>query len=86
VNHAGAIVGGVIGGFAFLLCVVVMVTVLYRRKNKKIVEEFIPLENKSITAVTDIVVKARLGGGHFSDVYKGEWQVGGDWGVILRCC
>ena len=35
-------------------------------------------ENKDsvkITTIKDIKVGKRLGGGNFSDVYKGEWQV-----------
>ena len=42
-------------------------------------EEIIPPKERQPTAkmtvISDIVVKNRLGGGHFSDVYKGEWQV-----------
>jgi Na+/glutamate symporter len=32
-------------------------------------------KDPKLTVITEIKVKNKLGGGHFSDVYKGEWQV-----------
>ena len=37
--------------------------------------EMVP--TNTMTVISDIKVQKRLGGGNFSDVYKGEWQVNG---------
>jgi hypothetical protein len=81
-----AIAGGVFGGLGFLLCIALIAFLVIRRRNRKSIkntpekapEDPIPMQTiiePKITKITDITVKKRLGGGHFSDVYQGEWQV-----------
>jgi hypothetical protein len=67
-----------VGGFLVLVGLIVGI-LLRRRKNKKKFPTKIPLEDAKkresvMTVIKDIKVLNKLGGGHFSDVYRGEWQ------------
>lgn len=82
-NNMGAVIGGIVGGVLAVVFVAILVAfILRRRRNKAKSENDVPLQEKKksretakITVLKDVVVLNKLGGGHFSDVYKGEWQV-----------
>jgi flagellar biogenesis protein FliO len=83
--NIGAIIGGVVGGF-FVILLLIIALIYYKKKQRKSPEpsQEVPLQNISVekpptdskmTVIKDIQVKHRLGGGNFSDVYLGDWQV-----------
>ena len=77
---------GVIAAIVVPLCIVAIAAVLFvvwrlRRKRESSRESShlshvsVQLENVSKCVVKDIKIENRIGGGNFSDVYKGIWQV-----------
>ena len=72
----GGIVGGTIGVLSFLVCITaIVVFIVQRRSEKEYMSNALELEERSVTKVKDVIILNRLGGGTYSDVYKGEWQV-----------
>jgi predicted lipid-binding transport protein (Tim44 family) len=73
--------GGVFGGLV-VLGIIAFLIFRKMRKSKNSTSENISLNSRQsadpqqkMTIIKDIIVKNRLGGGHFSDVFKAEWQV-----------
>jgi hypothetical protein len=73
-------IGGIAGGALLVIIAVIVAILLLRRRRRNVVDSEVPLQERKaveakITTITDVRVGTRLGGGHFSDVYSGEWQV-----------
>jgi hypothetical protein len=77
-TNVGGIIGGVIGGLVGILLIILIILRRLKKRKQAALDTVLinsPPKSPGLTTVKDIVVKTRLGGGYFSDVYKGEWQV-----------
>ena len=83
-GNLGAILGGVLGGI-FLIGLIVGF-LIFLKKRKPLQKEDKPVKKRDLTSsielkssvnktITNIKIGERLGGGAFSDVYKGLWNV-----------
>ena len=69
--------GIVVGAVALLVIVIIVVLFLKKRKNKKQPPnelDMIPAR-ATVTKLGNVQVLEQLGGGNFSDVFKGKWEV-----------
>jgi hypothetical protein len=62
----------VFGGIGFILLVTVALFLFLRRRKQP--ASNMELEVIGMKDIKDIVIRERVGGGHFADVYRGMWN------------